>query len=136
MNKEIMKLTQTMKYNSFSSEETIKSVELEIDMIFPTQYREFMLETNGAEGNIGQNSYLAIWSIEEIVSLNIDGKVEEFTPELVQFASDGGGMAYAFDKRDKEISIVAIPDDSIHIEDAEFLGKTFQEFLQYLYDTE
>ena len=72
MNKEIMKLTQTMEYNSFSSEEAIKSVELEIDMIYPTQYREFMLETNGAEGNIGQNSYLAIWSIEEIVPLNID----------------------------------------------------------------
>lgn len=136
MNKEIMKLTQTMEYNSFSSKKAIKGVELEIDMIFPTQYREFMLETNGAEGNIGQNSYLAIWSIEEIVPLNIDGKVEEFTPGLVQFASDGGGMAYAFDKRDKEISIVAIPDDSIHIEDAEFLGKTFQDFLQYLHDAD
>lgn len=136
MNRDIMKLTQTMEYNSPSSEEDIRIVELEIGMIFPKQYREFMLETNGAEGDVGQNSYLALWSIEEIVPLNIDGKVEEFTPGLVQFASDGGGIAYAFDKRDNELSIVAIPDDSIHIEDAVFLGKTFLDFLQYLYDAD
>lgn len=92
-----------------------------------------MLESNGAEGSIGENSYLAIWSVEEIVPLNKDAKVEEFTPGLVFFASDGGGMAYAFNKREENVSIVEIPDDSIHIEDAKLIGKTFNDFLQNLY---
>lgn len=134
MNPDIWKLTQTMEYNLPSCEEDIKKVESEMDIIFPIQYKEFMLKTNGSEGFIGENSYLAIWSIEEIVPFNKEGKVEEFTPGLVQFASDGGGMVYAFDKRNEEILIVEIADDSIHIEEAKFLAKTFAEFLQYLYD--
>lgn len=136
MNDNIKQLTKNMEYNTPSSEELIKSVETETKLIFPTQYREFMLETNGAEGMVGETSYLAIWSVEEIVPFNGDGKVEEFTPGLVQFASDGGGMAYAFDKRNRDITIVAIPEDSIHIEDAELVGQTFEQFLQNLYDAD
>lgn len=111
-----------------------KELESEMCINSPDQYKEFMLESNGAEGSIGENSYLAIWSVEEVVTLNKDAKVEEFTPGLVFFASDGGGMAYAFDKREENISIVEIPDDSIHIEDAKLIGKTFNDFLQNLYN--
>lgn len=66
--------------------------------------------------------------------LNQDAKVEEFTPGLVFFASDGGGMAYAFDKREENVSIVEIPHDSIHIEDAKLIRKRFNEFLKNLYN--
>lgn len=114
--------------------EVLRKIESELNITFPAQYREFLLETGGAEGMVGANSYLVIWSPKEIIPYNEYGKVEEFTPGLVQFASDGGGIAYAFDKREEDISIVAIPDDSIHIEDAIVLGKTFEEFLQSLYD--
>lgn len=134
INEQVKKLMKSMDFNSPASEKGINDVELEMGINFPDQYKEFMMESNGAEGSIGENSYLAIWSVEEIVPLNKDAKVEEFTPGLVFFASDGGGMAYAFDKRDENVPIVEIPDDSIHIEDAKLIGKTFNDFLQNLYN--
>ena len=91
-----------------------------------------MLESNGAEGFIG-SSYLVIWPIEQIIVLNQAYRVSEFNPGLVYFGSDGGGEAYAFDIRTKEMPIVEFPFESIHIEDAELCGKTFYEFLQNLY---
>ena len=119
-----------------TTEEKLREAEIKLEINFPAQYKEFMLESNGVEGSIGGNSYLAIWHIEEIVELNEAHKVSEFTPGLVYFGSDGGGIVYAFDKRDKNIPIVEFPDDSIHIEDARLCGHTFEEFLQNLYDAE
>lgn len=115
-----------------ATEEKVKEAEAKLGIVFPAEYKEFMLESNGAEGDIGENSYLAIWNIEEIVELNEAYNVNRFTPGLVYFGSDGGGMAYAFDNRSKEKPIVTFPFDSIHIEDAELCGHTFNEFLQYL----
>ena len=134
MIEKIKQLLQEMKFNPPATEIDLRNVEKEIGMSFPPQYKEFMLESNGAEGSVGDNSYLAIWSVEEIVPLNEAGGVEQFTPGLVYFASDGGGTAYAFDKRTENVSIVETPDDSIDIEEAELCGNTFMEFLQYLYD--
>lgn len=136
MNGHVRKLVGSMNLYPFVTEGNLEVVEAEMGMVFPIQYRDFMLESNGAEGKVGENSYLAIWPIEDIVSLNRDAKVEEFTPGLVFFASDGGGMAYAFDKRCEGMPIVEIPDDSIHIEDAKLRGNTFNEFLQNLYHAE
>lgn len=136
MNELVRKFTASMDRNPPATETAIRNTELEIGMTFPAEYREFMLESNGSDGSVGENSYLAIWSIEEIVPLNKDLHVEEYTPGLVFFASDGGGTAYAFDKRLKNVTIVEIPDDSIHIEDAKPCGNTFQAFLENLYNAE
>ncbi|MDA8146762.1 MAG: hypothetical protein M0Z27_11975, partial [Thermaerobacter sp.] len=92
-----------------------------------------MLEANGGEGMIGDNSYLVIWPAEQIIQLNEAYSVNEFTPGLVYFGSDGGGMAYAFDTKDDRTRIVELPFESIHAEDAKFCGQTFTEFLQYLH---
>ena len=103
-------------------------------MTFPAQYKEFMLNSNGIEGAIGENAYVAIWRIEEIFDRNKDYDVDEYTPGLVYFGSDGSDMAFAFDKRSEKIPIVTIPFESIHIEDAKKIGDTFIEFLKYLQD--
>jgi hypothetical protein len=134
MNAHIKKLVEAMELNSPATKEALTKAESEIGMTFPAQYKEFMVESNGAAGRVGENSYLSIWVVEEIVSLNKDAKVEEFIPGLAFFASDGGSTAYAFDKRTESISIVEIPDDSIHIEEAVLCGNTSEEFLEYLYN--
>ena len=84
-----------------------------------------MLSSNGAEGSIGKNSYLAIWSIENIAQYNADYDVNEFNPGLVYFGSDGGEMAFAFDNRSSETPIVTLPFESIDHEDLELCGYTF-----------
>lgn len=121
-----------MELNPPASRSVIVDVESKLGIKLPEQYIRFMMEANGAEGKIG-NSYLVIWPAEQIVQLNIEYAVNDFTPGLVYFGSDGAGMAYAFDNRLENNVIVEFPFESIHIEDAKLCGKTFFEFLQYLY---
>ncbi|MCL2492761.1 MAG: SMI1/KNR4 family protein [Clostridiales bacterium] len=132
MDNNIIKIIEQMTLNPPASEESLKDVEEKLGCNLPSQYKEFLLESNGAEGLIG-SSYLVIWPIDDIVISNQDYEVEKYTPGLIYFGSDGGGEAYAFDSRTKEMPIVEFPFESIHIEDAELCGKTFYEFLQNLY---
>lgn len=132
MDARIMKLIGEMALNPPSINEILMTIEKTLDICFPLQYKDFMLFTNGAEGPIGSDSYLVIWSIEEIIPLNEAYAVNEFTPQLLYFGSDGGGMAYAFDLRQQHYPIVEIPFESIHIDDAKLCGNTFNEFLQNL----
>lgn len=133
MIKILKQLTNNMMLNPPTTREVLNEVEVKLEIKLPEQYVEFMLESNGAEGQVGSSSYLAIWSIEQLVPLNEEYAVNEFTPGLVYFGSDGGGMAYAFDLRGSTITIVEFPFESIEIEDAKFCGNTFVEFLEYLY---
>ena len=135
INSHIKAFVSTMKMNPPAIAETLRDVEFELGIKFPEQYKNFMLESNGAEGCIGKNAYLVIWPIEEIVKRNRGYMVDEFVPGLVYFGSNGGGAAYAFDKRDKTIPIVKFPFDSINIADAKQLGSTFEEFLESIYNT-
>ena len=129
MNTEIKKLTSEMNYNEKTTPEELEKVEREYNVSLPNDYKEFILESNGAEGPIGKESYLAIWPINEIIELNNEYEVEEAQPGLIYFGSDGGDMAYAFDKTDN-MSIVEIPFISIDVNDKKVLGTNFEEFLK------
>lgn len=134
MNNITQELISRMKLSLPATSEMIIETERQLGIKLPEQYVNFMLESNGAEGCVGPNSYLQIWPVDQIVERNAGYKVEEYTSGLVYFASDGGGMAYAFDKRAGTMPIVEIPFESIHVEDAKLCGNTFVDFLQYLYD--
>ena len=135
MNENIKKLVCGMELNSITSSDVLLEVGLKLGIKLPDQYISFMMDSNGAEGNIG-SSYLAIWTTEQIVQLNKEYEVSDFTPGLVYFGSDGGEMAYAFDNRLEKITIVEFPFESISIEDVKLCGTTFTGFLKHLYDQE
>jgi hypothetical protein len=136
MNEQVRNLIGTMRTNPPATDEAIKEAEDELGMTFPKEYREFMHESNGAEGCIGENSYLNIWAIENIAQYNADYEVNAYNPGLVYFGSSGGGLAYAFDKRKKGTPIVSIPFQSVDLIQLEQIADTFTGFLQYLYDYE
>lgn len=75
--------------------EIISELENKLRVKFPIDYIEFMLFSNGYEGSIGE-SYIAIWLIEELIEANESCEVEEYTPGLILFGSDGGEEAFAF----------------------------------------
>lgn len=135
MDIKMKRLTQKMELNPATTIEMLDQVQAKLKIIFPKEYIGFMLESNGAEGQVGSNSYLRVWSTEQIVPFNDGYAVNEFTPGLIYFGTDGGGMAYAFDVRTVTTSIVEFPFESIKIEDANFCGNTFNEFLEYLYNS-
>lgn len=130
----IKKILDKAQLNLPATREILAEVESKLEIQFPDQYISFMLESNGVEGTVGNNSYVAIWTAEQLVILNEEYAVNEFTPGLVYFGSDGAGMAYAFDKRVGNMPIVEFPLKSINIEDAKHCGNTFMNFLQGLFD--
>ena len=127
------KYMMEMNLNEPGSLLAIKETEEKLKIKFPEQYRNFLMFHNGAEGSIGENSYLVIWSIENIISLNEEYGVFEFTPEILYFGSDGGDMAYAFDRRNSAVKIVEIPFESISIDDAVELSDDFNDFVKLIY---
>lgn len=52
MNEQVKKLIKSMDINPPASEKGISDVELEMGINFPDQYKEFMLESNGAEAEL------------------------------------------------------------------------------------
>lgn len=126
-------ITSGLKRNQPTAREAIAVVESQSGVRLPDEYILFMLQSNGAEGMISK-SYLSIWPIERLVQANKEYEVDIYTPGLIYFGSDGGGMAYAFDYRSDRIKIVEFPFESIYIEDAKTCAESFNDFLQYLYN--
>jgi hypothetical protein len=131
MNPHIKSLTAKLQKNIGAPEETISMFQTAFGKKVPEDYIEFMRETNGAEGTVG-DSYIQIWPVENILSLNKEYRSDEFTPGLLIFASDGGDTAYAFDARSTEVNIAEFPFVSIDSEDIRKRANNFTEFLEYL----
>ena len=132
MDEEIKKLVEKMNSNPGATEQSLLTLSERAGIKFPHQYIEFMRFSNGAEGAIGPNNYLVIWPVNEIEELNEGYGVNEFAPGLILFGGDGGGTAYAFDARSKEMHILEVPLIGMDIRWAQQCGATFKKFLEYL----
>ena len=115
-------------------ESKVKKVETELGINFPKDFIEFISNSNGAEGSIGEN-YLILWSIEDIIELNEAYGVNDFAKGLVLFGSDGGDTAFAFDTRTNETLNVTVPFIGMDLEDITTCSNSFNGFLQYLLNT-
>lgn len=129
----VEKYMMDMDLNEPSNLSSINITEENLKIKFPEQYKNFLMAHNGAEGPIGGNSYLVLWPIEDIISLNEEYGAFEFTPEILYFGSDGGEMAYAFDRRTLIVKIIEIPFESISIDDAVELSDDFDDFIKLIY---
>lgn len=130
-----MDLLKIKRFKNFSlhpkaSFESIITVEHQMKSSLPEDYKSFLLQHNGGEGEVGEEQYLVLWKIEELLMFNEGYSVDTFTPGLFLFGSDGSNMAYAFDLRKDVPTVVEIPFDSIDIEDAWDSSCTFLEFIR------
>lgn len=132
MDNRIKNIMENMEFTTPATTEEINAAEKELGLEFPKSYVDFLLITNGAEGSIGEENYLVLWSVNEIVELNNEYAVKEFTPQLTYFGSDGGGTAYAFDVSGDTISFAEIPFESIDIEDRVHIANSFNAFVEAL----
>jgi SMI1 / KNR4 family (SUKH-1) len=131
MNSNIQKIIRKLESNAPATQDAIKIFEKASGLELPKDYINFLLKTNGAEGFIGDN-YVIFWAMEELVELNKAYEVDEYKPELLLFGSNGGGEAFAFNKRSLPMKIVQIPSISIDLKDAIQLGYSFYDFLNIL----
>lgn len=94
------------------------------------EYSTYLLQYNGGKGMIGENSYLILWSQEEIEELNNDYEVKEFLSDIVLIGSDGGDMAYGVSIRGYyiEVPFIGMDNDEVVV-----IAKDFREFINYLF---
>ena len=136
----IMEWTMINKYindidlNFGATQDVICATENDLRKILPDDYKEFIKEHNGGEGYVGGLSYINLWKIEEIAELNESYEVKEYTPDFVYFGSDGGDMAYAMDFSEEKVRYIEFPFMSLHEEEKEILGDSFEEMLMTLYN--
>ena len=120
------KLTNSFDTVSPATPFAIETAEKFFNLKLPTDYKEFLQFTNGLEGET-QDSYLVLWSAEELVELNEAYNVKEFVANIIIFGSDGGEEAFGFDTTN--MSIVKLPFIGMgHIAN-EKLSDTFVDFL-------
>lgn len=99
--------------------------------ILPHEYLAFLCRRNGGEGFVGEN-YLILWKAGELLELNEGYEAPKYAPDLFLFGSNGGGEAFAFDKREQPWPIVMVPFIGMQLNEAIPAGRTFSEFLRRL----
>jgi hypothetical protein len=119
-----------------ATDSLIYDSERDLGFQLPEEYVEFLNVTNGGEGFIGKSSYVILWKVEELFSMNRSYETEAYAPGLIIFASDAGGEAYGFDSRRSSLPIVQVPFIGMDWNDAKLVGESFWKFLKYLYEAE
>jgi hypothetical protein len=117
--------------NAPAATEDIAATERSLQKSLPVDFCEFLQVSNGGEGAIGE-SYLMLWTVEELGEYNEAYQVDEYAPGLLLFGSDGGGEGYAFDMRTSSPSIVMIPFVGMSLKYAKMVAPTFVAFLKKL----
>jgi hypothetical protein len=97
--------------------------------VFPADYLEAVAEVGGREGFLG-GTYLRLYRLEELMALNFEYQVPELFPEVLMFASDGCGAAFAFPIG--QSSVVQVPLIPLAGESAEYRAMGFTEFVMRL----
>lgn len=114
-----------------ASAKAIRNAEEALQVELPPDYVSFLRSYNGGEGTIGE-TYLVLWKAEELAEMNQSYRATEFVPELLLIGSDGGGEAFAFDKRTAPWGVVMVPFIGLEMKCADSMGATFTEFLNSL----
>ena len=112
----------------------LQKLESDAEFRLPEDYAQFLQQTNGGEGFIG-NAYLILWGVGDLIEMNKAYQVADYAPGLFLFGSDGGGEAFAFDMRTEAKPIVSVPFVGMELELIQPLGATFKAFLEVLFES-
>jgi cell wall assembly regulator SMI1 len=127
----IEKIKHTWSKGQETTESDIRRIETDFDVKLPDDYKEFLLWSNGGEGQIG-GLYLSIWPIERLRELNEGYAINHYLPGILGIGSDGGGKCYGLDYRDNAVAprFVQVPFGDLDFESLTVLGRTFREGLE------
>ena len=126
MQKVLDSLCKYFDLNPPASPSDIKAAETYFNLELPLDYKEFMQFTNGLEG-IVNDSYLVLWTAEELIALNEAYNVKEFVSDILIIGSDGAEDAFAYDLTD--MNIVTLPFIGMGHIAKEKVSITFQDFI-------
>lgn len=117
-----------MVLNKGADLKSIENAEKEMNFVFPEDFKEFLLFSNGATGDI-DGDYLELWAVEEIPASNRVIEMDKYSPGLIAFGGDGANELYAFDARKTPCAIVQIPMIGMDLDSVWKCADTFEHFL-------
>ncbi len=115
-----------------ASKAEISQLEKGLGFDLPGDYREFLLLSDGYNGDVGVQGYAQLWSVRELTSNNEGYEVGSWVPDLTLIGSNGGPTAYGIDRYEGRASFVSIPFVPMARDEIRPLGGTFVEFLAAL----
>lgn len=129
-------VTMRPQYPPAEVEELISGFIAEVGEIPHNDYLDFMRRHAGCDGPVGQDGYIRIWPLEEVISSTEQLQTDRFAPGLLLFAGDGGGEAYAFDRHAAGWPIVSAPMVGLSRKAMKPVANSFGEFVRKLANDE
>ncbi len=126
----IRRLGGQLSLRQGASQEALEELQRRLGVRLPEDYLAFLGASDGAEGPLGEWSYVALCSVAEVVARN-EG-LARLRDGLLIFGSDGAEEAYAFDLRGPAMRVVEIPYEVMGTHEPAVRADTFAEFLRYL----
>jgi len=135
MEESLKLVLEAFTMNEVGSAFGLEQVEAHFGCTLPQSYKSFMMKCDGGEGFVGEQ-YLILWKAGELVQFNAEYEVSKYAPSLLLFGSNGGGEAFAFDTRDKNLPIVMVPFIGMSLEETVIVSESFDGFLLRIADGE
>jgi hypothetical protein len=96
------------KGNPPATDSDIRNFDVQLGTGLPQEYVRFLKTANGGCGFYGCN-YLDMFPVEKLFEYNQGYASPKYARELFLFGSDGGGEAFAFDRRKANWPVVKVP---------------------------
>lgn len=116
-------------FNPPATENQIAEVERVLDFTFPKDYKDFLLATNGFEGEIGD--FLTIFEPVENIVEATQTSCAEFFPWAIFIGSNGNLEMFVIDRRSSPVQFGLLPFIADN-NDLILLGTSFEQFLKGL----
>lgn len=139
-------LTDFLTSEEGAPEELIEQLQKQLDFTLPKYYIRLMKEFNGGEGGIGDDSWLSLFPIDDLIQTNEDYHLYlmQYIPNYYLFGKDAADTGYAFHKQNETIHSFGLMSNfkrtnfigsvnDFKTDSIEFCGNNFIEFIEYLY---
>lgn len=116
------------------ADSTIWEVQSNLDFKLPPDYLAVIKMYNGGEGEVGEESYLNLFSLEELEEVNADyAFLMNDIPDYFLFGKDAADTGYAFHKMNYTYHSFGLM-SSFDTDPMVLCGNNFKEFIEYLYN--
>jgi len=127
-------LKNVVKNDVGASKNSIEEIQQHIGFELPSDYIDLMKEFNGGEGEIGENGWLCLFPIEDLIVTNKDYQLlMQHISDYFLFGKDAADTGYSFHKTKQTFHSFGLM-SNFKTDPVDFCGNSFSDFLEYLYN--
>lgn len=116
------------------TDDVVAGVQNMLDFKLPADYVNVIKMYNGGEGDVGGESYLVLFPLEELEAVNADYEfLMNDIPDYYLFGKDAADTGYAFHKKNHSYHSFGLM-SNFNTDPIVYCGHSFEEFIKYLYN--